>query len=88
VIVDEWHELLGSKRGIQTELALARLRKWNPQLRVWGLSATLGNLPEALRVLLGNQTVEGKLIEGESDKKIVIDSLIPANAEKFPWAGI
>jgi ATP-dependent helicase Lhr and Lhr-like helicase len=87
VIVDEWHELLGSKRGIQTELALARLRKWNPQLRLWGLSATLGNLPEALRVLLGNQTAEGKLIEGESDKKIVIDSLIPANAEKFPWAG-
>jgi ATP-dependent helicase Lhr and Lhr-like helicase len=91
VIVDEWHELLGSKRGIQTELALARLRKWNPQLRVWGLSATLGNLPEALRVLLGSDdaadNTSGKLIEGVSDKKIVIDSLVPANAEKFPWAG-
>jgi ATP-dependent helicase Lhr and Lhr-like helicase len=91
VIVDEWHELLGSKRGIQTELALARLRQWNPQLRVWGLSATLGNLPEALRVLLGSgnaaDNTPGKLIEGVSDKKIVIDSLIPAKAEKFPWAG-
>ena len=31
IIVDEWHELLSTKRGIQTELCLARLRKWNPR---------------------------------------------------------
>jgi ATP-dependent Lhr-like helicase len=54
VIVDEWHELMGSKRGVQTELALARLRRWRPALRTWGLSATLGNLDEALATLLGN----------------------------------
>ncbi len=47
VIVDEWHELLGTKRGIQTELALGRLRKLNPNLRTWGVSATLGNLDDA-----------------------------------------
>jgi ATP-dependent Lhr-like helicase len=53
VVVDEWHELLGTKRGVQTELGLARLRRWRPELRTWGLSATLGNLEEALDVLLG-----------------------------------
>lgn len=53
VIVDEWHELMGSKRGVQTELALARLRKWNPNVRTWGISATLGNLEEAMETLLG-----------------------------------
>lgn len=53
VIVDEWHELLGTKRGTQTQLALARLRRWNPTLRVWGLSATLGNLDVARDALLG-----------------------------------
>ena len=53
VVVDEWHELLGTKRGVQTELGLARLRGWNPALRTWGLSATLGNLDEALKVLFG-----------------------------------
>jgi ATP-dependent Lhr-like helicase len=49
VIVDEWHELMGSKRGVQAQLALARLRQWNPALLVWGLSATLGNLRQARR---------------------------------------
>lgn len=49
VIVDEWHELIGNKRGVQVQLALARLKRWNPGLQVWGLSATLGNLDEALR---------------------------------------
>lgn len=36
VIVDEWHELLASKRGVQTELVLARLRGLRPALRTWG----------------------------------------------------
>jgi ATP-dependent helicase Lhr and Lhr-like helicase len=87
VVIDEWHELLGTKRGTQTELALARLRTWHPHLRVWGLSATLGNLQTALDVLLGAPGSNGQLIEGVQDKKIVIDTLIPAKADKFPWAG-
>jgi ATP-dependent Lhr-like helicase len=51
VVVDEWHELIGSKRGVQAQLALARLRRFNPQLVTWGLSATLGNLQQAMEVL-------------------------------------
>ena len=57
VIVDEWHELLGTKRGVQVELALARLRRVQPDLRVWGLSATIGNLTEANEVLSGAAAV-------------------------------
>ena len=53
VIVDEWHELLASKRGVQVQLALARLFGLRPALRVWGLSATLANLSEALAALVG-----------------------------------
>ncbi len=85
VVVDEWHELLGSKRGVQVELALARLRRWNPRLRTWGLSATLGNLDEALERLTAG--APGRLVLGVSDKPVVIDTLIPADAERFPWAG-
>ena len=87
VVVDEWHELLGTKRGIQVELALARLRSWNSVLRVWGVSATLGNLDQASQVLLGAHHSKANLVEGVRDKKIIIDTLIPANVEKFPWAG-
>jgi ATP-dependent helicase Lhr and Lhr-like helicase len=53
VVVDEWHELLASKRGSATELALARLRSFSPSMRTWGLSATLPNAREALEVLRG-----------------------------------
>jgi ATP-dependent Lhr-like helicase len=93
VVVDEWHELMGSKRGVQTELALARLRHWRPMLRTWGLSATMGNLDTALRALLGVadlQTGElptGRLIQADVAKSICIDSIIPSQIERFPWAG-
>ena len=86
VVVDEWHELVGGKRGVQVELALARLRAWRPGLRTWGLSATLGNLPQALAVLLGPGGA-GRLVRGAGDKVVRIDSVIPAAVERFPWAG-
>lgn len=82
VVVDEWHELLGNKRGVQVQLALARLRRWNPRLVVWGLSATLGDLDEA-RAALGG----GVLVRGELPKTLVVDTLIPPAIERFPWAG-
>ena len=86
VIVDEWHELLATKRGTQTELCLARLRRWNPQLKTWGLSATLGNLQTALSTLTGSEG-KGTLINGDLKKKFVVQTIIPKNMEKFPWAG-
>ena len=86
VVVDEWHELLSTKRGTQTELCLARLRKWNPSLRTWGLSATLGNLEVAMSALLGTNA-EGTLINGGMKKKFVIETVVPKSLERFPWAG-
>jgi ATP-dependent helicase Lhr and Lhr-like helicase len=85
VIVDEWHELLGTKRGIQTELCLARLRTWIPTIRIWGLSATLGNLEEAAAPLRGSTPFE--MIAANQDKVIEIETLIPDEIESFPWAG-
>lgn len=87
VIVDEWHELLGTKRGVQTELCLARLRAWFPELRIWGLSATLGNLTEARMALLGD-AFEGSVdITADMKKPLVIETLIPKEIDRFPWAG-
>jgi len=84
VVVDEWHELLGNKRGVQLQLALAHLRRWRPDLVTWGLSATLGNLPHALEVLLPHG---GQLVRGRQDKRLVVDTLLPPAIERFPWAG-
>jgi ATP-dependent Lhr-like helicase len=90
VVVDEWHELMSSKRGVQTELALARLRTASPATRIWGVSATLGNLPEALETLVGIGSEAAKnavMIQGDIAKEIIIDSLIPEEVERFSWAG-
>ncbi|SEK14412.1 ATP-dependent helicase Lhr and Lhr-like helicase [Variovorax sp. OK212] len=84
-VVDEWHELLGNKRGVQVQLALARLKRWNAGLAIWGMSATLGNLQEAMHALLGHE--DGVLVQGQVPKKLVIDSLLPGRAERFPWGG-
>lgn len=87
VVVDEWHELLATKRGTQVELALARLRKWNSELRVWGLSATLSNIEDAKSALLGSEYGSGVIVEGCVDKRIEIVTLLPDAIETFPWSG-
>ncbi len=86
LVVDEWHELLGSKRGVLLQLCLAHLRARLPALLTWGLSATLGNLDEALAVLLGPDN-DGALIRGETRREVRIHALLPKQMARFPWAG-
>jgi len=92
IVVDEWHELMGTKRGVQVELALARLRTLCPDVPTWGLSATIGNLDVALRALLGSRSPNGgppagRIIRGVEPKQIIVDALIPPVITRFPWAG-
>ena len=89
IIIDEWHELMGSKRGVQVQLALARLRTWRPGLVIWGVSATMGDLALARQVLLGAdaENKPGVLVEGDTKKQILVDSLIPKDVSRFPWGG-
>jgi ATP-dependent Lhr-like helicase len=114
LVVDEWHELLGTKRGVQVELGLSRLKalrvvkgdelkvsenkipqdslqpvKNSSQLKIWGISATIGNLEQAADVLLGNDFLREsiKMVRANIDKKLVIQSIIPENVENYSWAG-
>ncbi|NOW99208.1 ligase-associated DNA damage response DEXH box helicase [Mucilaginibacter sp. SG564] len=129
VVIDEWHELLGTKRGVQVELGLSKLkilgagfkergtgnenkivsrnsdsnltpRAPNPEpgtqnlaprtpLRIWGISATIGNLEQAAEVLLGNDFPPDriKMVRANLDKKLDIRSIIPENVENYSWAG-
>ena len=90
IVIDEWHELLGTKRGIQMELALSRLKTVGNQLRIWGISATIGNLEQAREVLLGPTSPEmdnSILVKAKLKKKIKVSSIIPKQMETFPWRG-
>ena len=103
VAVDEWHELLGSKRGVLVELALSRIRglrqgvgltsaqsnvsPMGRPLQVWGISATIGNLEEAMRVLLPEEVTGDGIVRAELFKAIEIRSVLPDEIEKYPWAG-
>lgn len=86
VVVDEWHELLGSKRGVQVELALSRLRGINSQLQTWGISATIGNIEEAKQILLPNDP-HAAFIKHQSEKHFELHTILPDTIESLPWAG-
>jgi ATP-dependent Lhr-like helicase len=114
IAADEWHELLGSKRGVQVELAVARILNIQysilpriPNLRVgaqcsiWGISATIGNLDEAMEVLLsplrphpqplskgeGGGSGSGVIVRAAIKKNIEVESVFPDEIENYPWAG-
>lgn len=90
IIIDEWHELLGTKRGVQMELGLSRLKAIAPKMRIWGISATIGNLQQAREVLLGIDSAaleNSVLIRADIDKKIKIVSVIPEKMDAYPWRG-
>ena len=89
IVVDEWHELMGSKRGVQVELAISRLRGIQPKLKIWAISATIANIDQALDILLGDKKSYPKrtIIRSDIKKHISIETIFPDEIEKYPWAG-
>ena len=91
IAIDEWHELLGSKRGVQVELAISRIINsqylFDKQPCIWGISATIGNLSEAKDVLLSPLRKKGIIISAKMDKQIQVESILPDEIENYPWAG-
>ena len=128
IAVDEWHELIGSKRGVQMELAISRIIGTAPSspkgevafaqplpvnnfenkialpqskplqpgpnppsegngASIWGISATIGNLEEAMNVLLWPLQRKGAIVKANLSKQIEIESVFPDEIEKYPWAG-
>lgn len=93
VVLDEWHELMGSKRGVQTELCLSWLRQQRPSLRTWAISATIGNLEEAARAAVGVGAAgaasppQPRLITADIQRATAIRSLLPDSIDGFPWGG-
>ena len=86
VVLDEWHELMSSKRGTQAELCLSHLRLLAPALRTWAVSATLGNLQEAAQTAVGLGT-DPIIIQSDLSRETIIQSILPESVDSFPWAG-
>lgn len=87
IVIDEWHELMGNKRGVQVQLALAYIRNLKPEpIKIWGISATIGNLEEAYKILLGDK-IPVHIVKADIDKKIDMHTIYPDELEKYPWSG-
>ena len=86
VVLDEWHELMGSKRGSQCELCLSWLRRLRPGLRTWAISATIGNLEQAAQAALGVDHPP-RVISAALQRSTAIRSLLPDSIDGFPWGG-
>jgi ATP-dependent Lhr-like helicase len=86
VVVDEWHELLGNKRGVQVQLCLEHLKTLAPELRIWGLSATIGN-PQLAGEVLGGIRDDFVFVTEPVGKEIEIQCLLPDAVDSFPWSG-
>ena len=87
IIADEWHELLSTKRGVMTELAVAWINSLRSELMIWGISATIGNIGQALEVLTFTKSGKRKIIRTAFKKETEIITLIPDEIEILPWAG-
>jgi len=79
IIVDEVHELVGSKRGVQLSIALERLRYENRGIQVIGLSATVGE-PEKILDFISSEE-RGVIIKSDITKKISISIEYPLPTE-------
>jgi len=86
LIIDEWHELLSTKRGSLLELSAARLRKFAPGLKTWALSATLANAEQAARAAVGVGR-EAVILKSTVKREVIVESLLPDTVDRFPWAG-
>lgn len=87
IVIDEWHELVGNKRGVLVELALSRLKAICPKLMIWGVSATIGNLLESKKILLGDKDKSAVMVSSDQEKSLDIQTVFPDDIETLPWAG-
>jgi len=86
IIVDEWHELLTSKRGVLFELCLARLKKFSANVKIWGLTATIGNSAEAAQACVGMDKTP-TLVIAKMAREVILESILPEKINQLPWAG-
>ncbi len=85
VIIDELHSIVTSKRGVLLSLALSRIRGLVPDVRFFGLSATVAD-PDSLQQWLAPKGAGPvPLVLGTPGAPAKIRIL--ESAERVPWSG-
>ena len=88
LVLDELHSLVTSKRGHLLALAIARLRRYRPDLRAIGLSATVAEPDELRRWLVGQMPGEDRMADFvEVTGGARPDISILQSEARVPWAG-
>jgi len=86
IVVDEWHDLMATKRGVQMSLCLQRLLKLSKKATITGISATLKDPHMALNVLLPNGKT-GQLTQAHIDRVVALTICESTDDARLPWAG-
>ncbi len=79
IVVDELHELVESKRGVQLTLSLERLKEICGDPQIIALSATVGSPKEAAKFIFGNKKYE--IVKAISPKDVSIEVRCPSPTE-------
>ena len=88
VVLDELHALVTSKRGDLLSLGLARLWRLAPQMRAFGLSATVAEPAQLARFLVPQQegvSAAADIVTAAGAVPPVVEML--DTRERLPWAG-
>jgi ATP-dependent Lhr-like helicase len=83
IVVDEVHELVTSKRGVQLTLSLERLKRYCGNPQIVGLSATVGSPELTAKFLFSDSKYEIVKAISPKDMQIRVESPYPTTEDKL-----
>jgi len=83
IVIDEVHELITSKRGVQLTLALERLKRYCGEPQIIALSATVGSPDMAAKFIFSDNKYEIVKAISPKDIQLRVESPYPKKEDKI-----
>jgi len=83
IVIDEIHEIVTSKRGVQLTLALERLKRYCGEPQIIALSATVGSPEMAAKFIFSDKDYEIVNAISPKDIQIKVESPYPIKEDKL-----